>query len=137
MAAGSDPIPRTGRDEMYRPPEDCGGDNGGNTGREQVSLEDLIERFKGGIPPLGFLGGGGISLIVLIGIIVAGIIWLASGVFTVDPDEQASLRMFGKFNSTAGSGLNWWWPSPVGQRDIVQVTQTRTLELGFRSGTEG
>jgi membrane protease subunit HflK len=137
MAAGSDSIPRMGRDEMYRPPEDGGGDNGGNAPREQVSLEDLIGRFKGGIPPLKFLGGGGISLIVLIGIIVASVIWLASGVFTVDPDEEASLRLFGKFNSTAGSGLNWWWPSPVGQRDIVQVTQTRTLELGFRSGSEG
>lgn len=137
MAAGSDPIPRMGRDEMYRPPEDGGGDNGGNAGREQVSLEDLIERFKGGIPPLKFLGGGGISLIVLIGIVVVAVIWLASGVFTVDPDEQASLRLFGKFNNTAESGLNWWWPSPVGQRDIVQVTQTRTLELGFRSGSEG
>lgn len=137
MAAGSDPIPRMGRDEMYRPPEDGGGDNGGNAGREQVSLEDLIERFKGGIPPLKFLGGGGISLIVLIGMVVVAVIWLASGVFTVDPDEQASLRLFGKFNNTAESGLNWWWPSPVGQRDIVQVTQTRTLELGFRSGSEG
>ncbi len=137
MAAGSDPIPRMGRDEMYRPPEDGGGDNGGNAGREQVSLEDLIERFKGGIPPLKFLGGGGISLIVLIGMVVVAVIWLASGVFTVDPDEQASLRLFGKFNNTAESGLNWWWPSPVGQRDIVQVTQTRTLELGFRSVSEG
>jgi len=137
MAAGSDPMPRMGRDEMYRPPEDGGGDNGGNAGREQVSLEDLIGRFKGGVPPLGFLGGGGISLIILIGMIVAAVIWLASGVFTVDPDEEASLRLFGKYNNTAGSGLNWWWPSPVGQRDVVQVTQTRTLELGFRSGTEG
>ena len=137
MAAGSDPIPRMGRDEMYRPPEDGGGDNGGNAGREQVSLEDLIERFKGGIPPLKFLGGGGISLIVLIGMIVVTVIWLASGVFTVDPDEQAALRLFGKYNSTADSGLNWWWPAPVGQRDIVQVTQTRTMELGFRSGADG
>lgn len=137
MAAGSDSIPRMGRDEMYRPPEDGGGDNGGNAGREQVSLEDLIERFKGGIPPLKFLGGGGISLIVLIGMIVVAVIWLASGVFTVDPDEQAALRLFGKYNSTADSGLNWWWPAPVGQRDIVQVTQTRTMELGFRSGADG
>ena len=137
MAAGSDPIPRIGRDEMYRPPDNNGGDNGGNAGREQVSLEDLIGRFKGGLPPIKFLGGGGVSLLVLIGMIVAAVIWLASGIFTVNPDEQAALRLFGKFDSTAGSGLNWWWPSPVGDRDVVRVTQTRTLELGFRSGSEG
>lgn len=137
MAAGSDPIPRIGRDEMYRPPDNNGGDNGGNAGREQVSLEDLIGRFKGGLPPIKFLGGGGLSLLVLLGMIVAAVIWLASGIFTVNPDEQAALRLFGKFDSTAGSGLNWWWPSPVGDRDVVRVTQTRTLELGFRSGSEG
>lgn len=137
MAAGSDPIPRIGRDEMYRPPDNNGGDNGGNAGREQVSLEDLIGRFKGGLPPIKFLGGGGVSLLVLLGMIVAAVIWLASGIFTVNPDEQAALRLFGKFDSTAGSGLNWWWPSPVGDRDVVRVTQTRTLELGFRSGSEG
>lgn len=137
MAAGSDPIPRTGRDEMYRPPDNGGGNDGGRAGREQVSLEDLIGRIRNSLPPMRFLGGGGISLIVLIGMIVAAVIWLASGIFTVDPDEQAALRLFGRFDSTAGSGLNWWWPAPIGQRDVIQVTQTRTLELGFRSGDGG
>lgn len=136
MAAGSDPILRPGRDEMYRPPEN-GGDNGGRAGREQVSLEDLVSRFKNGLPPLKFLGSGGFSLIVLVGMVVVAVIWLASGIFTVNPDEQAALRLFGKFDSTAGSGLNWWWPAPIGQRDVVQVTQTRTIELGFRSGSQG
>lgn len=137
MAAGSDPIARTGLDEMYRPPDNGGGNNNGGTGREQVSLQDLISRFRGGMPPLRFLTSGGFSLIVLIGMIVALLIWLATGVFTVDPDEQAALRLFGKFDSTADSGLNWWWPSPIGSRDVIQVTQTRTLELGFRSGSGG
>lgn len=137
MAAGSDPIPRMGRDEMYRPPEDGGGNNGGRAGREQVSFEDLIRRLRGGLPPLRFIGGGGFSLIVLIGMVVVAVIWLATGIFTVDPDEQAALRLFGKFDSTADSGLNWWWPSPIGKRDVVKVTQTRTLELGFRSGGGG
>ena len=137
MAAGSDSIPRSRQDEMYRPPDNSGGDNGGRASREQVSLDDLIGRIRNALPPLKFLGGGGISLIVLIGMVVASVIWLASGIFTVDPDEQAALRLFGRFDSTAGSGLNWWWPAPIGQRDVIQVTQTRTLELGFRSNGGG
>ena len=53
--------------------------------------------------------------------------------YTVGPDQQAALRMFGKFQSIQGNGLHWWWPSPIGQRDTVVVTATRQLELGFRS----
>ncbi|MCH7593848.1 MAG: FtsH protease activity modulator HflK [Chloroflexi bacterium] len=122
---------------MYRPPDNSGGDNGGRASREQVSLDDLIGRIRNGLPSLKFLGGGGFSLIVLIGMILASVIWLASGIFTVDPDEEAALRLFGRFDSTAGSGLNWWWPAPIGKRDVIQVTQTRTLELGFRSNGGG
>ena len=48
------------------------------------------------------------------------------------------LRMFGKFQTIETSGLHWWWPSPIGQRDVVVVTATRQLELGFRTfGNEG
>ncbi len=35
-------------------------------------------------------------------------------------------------------GLRWHWPSPIGQRDIISVTKTRRVELGFRSsGVQG
>ena len=134
MAAGSDPISRMERDEMYRPPDNGGGDNGPRAGREQVSLEDLIRRVRNGLPPLRFLGGGGFSLIVLIGMVVIALIWAATGVYTVNTGEQAALRFFGKFDNTAESGLHWWWPSPIGKRDVVRVDQIRTLDLGFRSG---
>ncbi len=63
--------------------------------------------------------------------------WHASGVFTVSPNQQAALRMFGKFDSIATEGLHWYWPAPIGTRNVVVVTETRRLELGFRSGAEG
>ncbi|MEE8363723.1 MAG: FtsH protease activity modulator HflK [Dehalococcoidia bacterium] len=132
MSAGSEPVDRAGLDPMYRPPDNRGGGN-----REQVTLEDVLQRFRGGFPRIPGLGGGGLSLIIFLGIAAIAVIWAATGFFTVDPDEQAALRMFGRFDSTAGSGLHWWWPAPVGQRDTVAVTQTRALELGFRSGREG
>ncbi len=64
-------------------------------------------------------------------ILVLGL-WLASGFFTVQPGEQAALRFFGKFSSTAGPGLHWFYPSPIGQKDIVATDAIRRLELGFR-----
>ena len=71
--------------------------------------------------------------IIIIGLIILFVIWAASGIYTVGPDQQAATRMFGKFQSIQGNGLHWWWPSPIGQRDTVVVTATRQLELGFRS----
>ena len=56
----------------------------------------------------------------------------SSGIFTVQPGEQAALRLFGKFNSISGPGLHWFFPSPIGQKDIVATATIRRLELGFR-----
>jgi membrane protease subunit HflK len=69
----------------------------------------------------------------IIGLIVA--IWLATGIYQVGPGEQAALRLFGKVqgNPTTDTGLHWWWPGPVGKKDKVLTSETRRMELGFRS----
>jgi len=67
-----------------------------------------------------------IVILVLFGL------WGSSGIFTVQPGEQAALRLFGKFNSLAGPGLHWFFPSPIGDKDIVATDTIRRLELGFR-----
>ena len=67
-----------------------------------------------------------IVILVLFGL------WGSSGIFTVQPGEQAALRLFGKFNSISGPGLHWFFPSPIGQKDIVATSTIRRLELGFR-----
>ena len=85
------------------------------------------------------LGGGGVGLaaVLIIGLIV--IIWAATGIYTVSPGEQAALRLFGAAQTTPvnETGLHWWWPSPVGNRDVIQTVETRRMELGFRSGEGG
>ena len=42
------------------------------------------------------------------------------------------MRLFGKFNSIAGPGLHWFYPSPIGEKEIVATDTIRRLELGFR-----
>ena len=87
----------------------------------------------------GRLGGGGVGLaVVLIGALII-IIWAATGIYTISPGEQAALRLFGaaQANPVTETGLHWWWPSPVGRRDVVQTEQIRRLELGFRGGEGG
>ena len=43
--------------------------------------------------------------------------------------------MFGEFSSDRAEGLHWWWPSPIGARDVVNVQQIRKLEIGVRGDT--
>lgn len=103
----------------------------------EVNFEQILERVKGFLGRFrgGGSGGGGIALIVIGVFVVALAIWLGSGFYTVQPGEQAALRRLGKFESLTGPGLNWFWPSPIGTRDIESVDERRRLELGVRGNT--
>ena len=109
---------------VYRPPS-------GNDKNDEPSLEDLLGRLNIKIPKIPGLGSGSPFLGLII-ILVVLILWIASGVYSVQPDEKAVLRTFGQYVSTTEPGLRWHWPGPVGNTDIVAVTKTRRLELGFR-----
>ena len=83
----------------------------------------------------GRLGGGNLGIIILALIALIVIIWAATGVYTISPGENAALRLFGAVQGDPvdEEGLHWWWPTPVGKKDVVLVTETRRMELGFRS----
>lgn len=115
--------------KSYRPP------SGGRRDEYDISFQEFIDNLKNNVPFLNKFPQGNKS-IFLIGIIILLVIWAASGIYTVGPDQQAAVRMFGKFQSIQTNGLHWWWPSPIGQRDVVVTTATRQLELGFRSEGE-
>ncbi len=115
--------------KSYRPP------SGGRRDEYDISFQEFIDNLKNNVPFLNKFPQGNKS-IFLIGIIILLVIWAASGIYTVGPDQQAAVRMFGKFQSIQTNGLHWWWPSPIGQRDVIVTTATRQLELGFRSEGE-
>lgn len=50
-------------------------------------------------------GGGG--LLALIIFLIAFILWALSGIFIVDPAEQAAILRFGKYVETVGPGPHW------------------------------
>ena len=114
--------------KMYRPPQQE---------QTQINFEEVLERLRASLPKIPGIGGGGLVGLIFAGMLVIGIIWAGTGFYTVGPDEEGVLRLFGKFDGTAEGGLHWYYPAPIGQRDVVAVTTTRRLELGFRSGTDG
>lgn len=69
----------------------------------------------------------------IIGLIVLSLIllWLMTGLFKVDPDENAAVLYFGKFTTIATPGLNYHIPYPFGQVIKKSVTTVNTEEFGF------
>ena len=114
---------------MYQP--------GGGPRQPEMDFEKIMGSVRDGIGRVSQrLGGGGVGLAIVLvaGLIV--VIWAATGIYTISPGEQAALRRFGSVqgNPVTQTGLHWWWPGPIGKKDVVLTSATRRLELGFRSG---
>ena len=75
------------------------------------------------------LGVGAILLVFLF-------VWLVSGVFIVQEGQTAVITTFGKYTHVAGAGMNWRWPYPIQNHEIVDVSQVRTVEVGYRSNVK-
>ncbi|MFZ6861220.1 FtsH protease activity modulator HflK [Undibacterium sp. Ji67W] len=75
------------------------------------------------------LGVGAIVLVFLF-------VWLVSGVFIVQEGQTAVITTFGKYTHVAGAGMNWRWPYPIQNQEIVDVSQVRTVEVGYRSNVK-
>ena len=71
---------------------------------------------------------------VLVGLIV---LWLATGIYIVGPDEVGVVRTFGKFTRVVQSGLNWKFPAPIETVDTPKVTEVKRIEIGFRTLKNG
>jgi membrane protease subunit HflK len=69
---------------------------------------------------------------IIIGL--ALIIWMAFGFYIVNPAEQAAELRFGKFQRMTSEGLNWHLPYPIETVDVVNVSEVRKAEIGFRKG---
>jgi membrane protease subunit HflK len=74
----------------------------------------------------------------IIGLVVLGLafLWLSSGVYKVDSDENAVVLYFGKFYSIETPGLNYHIPFPFGKVIKKSVTIVNTEEFGFASNTD-
>lgn len=120
-----------------------GGSGGGGGGRgpggpgggmQPPDVEEALRRaqdkLKNFMPGTGG-SGKGIALVVIA--VVA--IWLGSGFYRVQPDEQGVELLFGKFVKQTQPGLNYWLPSPMGTVYTPNVTRVNTTQIGYRGGS--
>ena len=102
----------------------------------EVSFDQIMERIRSFFGRFRLGGGGGAFALFVFGLFFAALIgWLATGFYTVSPGQQGAVRLLGRFVGTSEPGLHWFWPSPVGTRDIVAVDEVRSLEVGVRGNT--
>ncbi len=100
-------------------------------------LNELFGRRGGGgepprTPPSGRMLGGGAGVLVAL---VLGV-WLASGFYIVDAASRGVVLTFGKFSDQTDPGLRWRMPYPIQSHEIVNLSQVRTLEVGYRNSVK-
>ncbi|CAH1658009.1 HflK protein [Hyphomicrobiales bacterium] len=116
-------------------PWGSGPSGGGGGGGNPPDLEDFIRRGQDKLRNIIPGGGGGASGrgIALIGL-GAVLLWLATGFYTVRPDEVGINMIFGRYVGTTGEGLRYNFPYPIGSVIKPQVTTVNTIEVGQRTG---
>src|SRR6056297_1942518 len=85
-------------------------------------------------------GGGGPAFgrgSILLGGVIAVVLWGAASFYTVKPEEQSVELFLGEYAAIGNPGLNFA-PWPVMTYEVVNVTSERTEEVGGgRSGNDG
>lgn len=108
-----------------------GGGSQGGSGSTPPDLEELLRRGQDKLKdfmPGGGMGGRGLAL----GLIAALVLWLATGIYTVRPDEVGLNLIFGRYVGKTDQGVQYNLPYPIGQVIKPRVTVVNTTEVGFR-----
>ena len=110
-----------------------GGQGPWGGGSRPPDLEDILRKGQDRVKrmlPGGFGSGRSLAFIVIVGVAL----WLATGFYRVEPDEQGVALVLGKVWKLTNPGLNYNLPEPIGEVFTPKVTRVNRVEIGFRSG---
>ena len=109
--------------------------NGSGTRREPPNLDDLIQNFQKTINR--FSGGkSGGSRPIILGLLIILVLYIASGLYRVLPDEQGVVLRFGKYVHTTQPGLHYHIPRPFERVLTPKVTKVNRVDVGFRPASD-
>ncbi len=94
------------------------------------NINDILDK----IPKIKFDFGKKIIKLILL---VMAILYVATGIYIVQPNEQGVVRRFGKFARLDSPGLHYHLPYPFETAVTPSVTEIKRIEIGFRTTRSG
>ena len=83
----------------------------GGPRQPELDFEQIIAGVRTNVAKITQrLGGGGVGLAAVLIIGLIAVIWLASGIYTISPGEQAALRLFGAALGQPSIFQDYRWP---------------------------
>lgn len=124
---------------------------GGGNKKDQgpPDLDEVVKKFQDQVSKIfggkGSKGGGGDGEgsspgssggAIGIGVMLGGalFLWGLTGIYIVDEGKRGVELRFGQYSETTQPGPHWHIPSPIDSVEIVDVSQIRNVEIGYRSG---
>jgi modulator of FtsH protease HflK len=93
-------------------------------------IDDIFARLNEGLRDI-LPGNMQRAPLVLLGVGAVVILWLGSGLYVVNPGENAVIQRFGAWSRTQDQpGLGYHLPAPIEQATIVNVQEIRRLSVG-------
>lgn len=116
-----------------------GGSGGGNQGRGRGpgggtppdNLDELLRKTQDKMKEV-LSGDSGGNRMIVIALILFGCMWLASGIYQVQPGESGVVMRFGEFDRETGSGLRYHLPTPFESVEVVNTQLVRKESFGVQ-----
>ena len=133
---GSPPPNNDGNGDK-KPRRPLGGGNGGGGPRgprrpEGPELNAAFEKLQRQMRDFfGGPGGEGVRPAAIAAVAGVGFgLWALSGVYIVQPNEQAVVTTFGAYSRSEGSGIRYHLPAPIERVEKVPVTTLNRIDIG-------
>lgn len=131
------PPPNDGNGDKKPPPRRPTGGGGGNGPRgprrpEGPELNAAFERLQQQVRDFfGGPGGDGIRPGAIAAVAGVGFgLWALSGIYIVQPNEQAVVTTFGAYSRSEGPGIRYHLPIPLERVEKVPVTSLNRIDIG-------
>jgi membrane protease subunit HflK len=110
---------------------------GGKPPSDMPDIDELLRKAKDNFN-FGQGNNGDTKKVVVIGILLLAALWLASGLYRVEPSENAVIQRFGDFSRTqTDAGMGYHIPWPVESVTKINVTEDRRVTIGFGDSLSG
>ena len=97
------------------------------------NIDKLLSDFLSKIRKIFFGGGPNNKKSFISAILILLVIWIFSGLYKVNANEQGVVLRFGKWVRTTQPGLHYHFPYPIEVAKTPKVTKVNKTEIGFRT----